>query len=289
MRIKKLLIILTISLGILLFLRDDLLDIYFELSLQIPQFKEEIGDLIQETEKQILTPPPLKIQKENPESFLTHSGVIEWTNIQRQRYGLPKLLENEKLNTSAELKIRDMFKKQYFAHNSPSGLGVGDLVKKAGYEFIIIGENLALGDFEDDEILVQSWMDSLGHRENISNSKYQEIGAAVLRDSFEGRVVWMAVQHFGLPLSACPQPNQLLEVEIKLNQNKIDELHQDLITLNKKIKSTRPKRGALYKELIEQYNALIFQYNELVEQTEFLINQYNKQVSLFNECVVEVK
>ncbi len=290
MRFNKLLIIFAIFLGIFLFLGDDLLDIYSELSLQLPQFEKEIGDfLIKETEKQILTPQPLRAQRENPEALLTQKGIIKWTNIQREKYGFSPLIENEKLNASAELKVEDMFEKQYFAHSSPLGVGVGDLLGNVGYEFIVIGENLALGDFQTDEVLVQAWMDSLGHRENILNTRYQEIGVAAVKGMFEGKSTWLAIQHFGVPLSTCSQPDETLEAEIKLKQNQIEELHKTLITLQGKIKNTKPKRGSFYKEMVDKYNTLISQYNILVNETEVLINQYNNQVILFNECVVGVE
>ena len=137
---------------------------------------------------------------------------------------MPALLENTKLDQSAELKAQDMLKNQYFAHTSPSGMAVGNLAEKVGYEFIAIGENLALGNFENDEALVQAWMDSPGHRANILNSRYQEIGVAVLKGVFEGRTTWLAVQHFGLPLSVCPSPQEGVKLTIDANQNKIDEI-----------------------------------------------------------------
>jgi len=107
---------------------------------------------------------------------LTVKGVIDNTNKQRALNGdLPVLKENFKLNFSAEKKLQDMFVKQYFEHNSPEGIGVGDLGLQAGYEYIIIGENLALGNFKDDASLVDAWMASPGHRANILNKKYTEI------------------------------------------------------------------------------------------------------------------
>jgi uncharacterized protein YkwD len=92
-----------------------------------------------------------------------------------------------------------MFENQYFAHESPTGEKVSDLAKKFGYDFLLIGENLAMGNFSSDEDLVLAWMESPGHRENILNEKYQEIGVAVKKGIFEGKEVWIAVQHFGLP------------------------------------------------------------------------------------------
>lgn len=110
-----------------------------------------INNLVQEAEKQILTPPPLRAVREVKETFLNSDQIIKLTNIQREKMGLLPIKENAKLDLSSLTKVKDMFEKQYFEHNSPSGAGVKDLAESVGYEFIIIGENLALGNFESDE------------------------------------------------------------------------------------------------------------------------------------------
>jgi len=254
-----------------------------KLSLKSP---EKIGDFLKkEIEREVSTPPPLRVEKEVPEAYLTRVGVIQWTNAQRAKYGLPPLKENPRLDVSAELKVQDMFEKQYFAHLSPSGEGVKDLAEVVGYEFIAIGENLALGNFQNDETLVQGWMDSPGHRANILNPSYQDIGVAVQKGQFEGRSVWLAVQHFGRPLSACPQPDENLKAQIDSNQNEIEKLQANLLKLEAEIKNMKPKRGPAYTQKIEEYNALVSQYNNLVDQTKSLITNYNNQVNLFNQCV----
>lgn len=282
--------VIFLFLGSILFFWNDLVDIYLELSLKLPRIEKEIAEfLIKETEKQILTPPPLRAEKEVLESFLTQAGVIQWTNSQREKYGSSSLIENEKLNIMAEVKVQDMFKNQYFAHYSPAGVGAKDLAESIGYEFISIGENLALGNFQNDEMLVQGWMDSPGHRENILNESYQEIGVAVLKGIFDGKSTWLAVQHFGLPLSACPQPNETIAIKIELNQNKIEELQKTLKALRTEIRFIKPKFGSRYNQKVEQYNNLISQYNALLEETERLINQYNNRIKLFNECATGVK
>jgi len=283
---KVLILSLVIICGLGLFFWNDLLNIYSEFSLKLPQIGEEVTNFLsKEVEKVILTPPPLRSGADNPQSVLTQKGVINWTNSQRAKYGLPPLSENSELDKMAEAKVDDMFKNQYFDHISPSGQGVGDLVKNFGYEFIVIGENLALGDYKNDEDLVQAWMDSPGHRENILNDRYQEIGVAVKKGVFEGRTTWLAVQHFGLSLSVCPSPDEKIKSAIELNQDKIGSLQTTLNNLKIEIQNMRPKRGELYNQKIEEYNNLAAQYNNLVEQTKALIYQYNIQVNKFNECV----
>lgn len=277
-------------LGSILFFWNDLVDIYLELSLKLPRVEKEIAEfLIKETEKQILTPPPLRAEKEALESLLTRTGVIQWTNSQREKYGFSSLIENEKLNIMAEVKVQDMFKNQYFAHYSLTGIGAKDMAESNGYEFISIGENLALGNFQNDKTLVQGWMDSPGHRENILNESYQEIGVAVLKGIFDGKSTWLAVQHFGLPLSACPQPDETIAIRIELNQNEIEELQKTLKALRAEIRFIKPKYGSGYNQKVDQYNNLISQYNALLEETEILINQYNNRIKLFNECATGVK
>jgi hypothetical protein len=266
---------------------NDIVDMKSKLSLKLPSVGKEVTDFLsKEAEKIIFAPPPLKSESENPKSFLTREGVIEWTNIQREKNGLSSLTENTTLDKMAEVKVDDMFLNQYFAHVSPLNQGVGDLAKTFSYEFIIIGENLALGDYKNDEALVQAWMDSPGHRENILNNRYQEIGVAVKKGNFEGRSTWLAVQHFGLPLSSCPSPDEKTKSQIELSQDKIDILQQTLNNLKIEIENMRPRRGELYNQKIEEYNNLVAQYNNLAEQTKILINQYNNQVNQFNECVV---
>jgi len=289
-KLKILFIVSIIVLGTVLFFGSDLADIYYQFSLKLPQFEKEITRVLtQEVEKQVLTPPPLRAEKEDPSAYLTRSKVIYWTNFQREKFGLPPLKENTKLNTAAAIKAGDMFQNQYFAHISPSGEGVDDLVKIVKYEFIAIGENLAMGNYKDDSTLVQAWMESPGHRENILNPNYQEIGVAVEKGMFEGKTTWMAVQHFGLPLSACPQPDETLQKEIQIRENEINQLEETLNNLQIEIRSMRPKRGTLYNQKVEEYNSLVSEYNVFIKETEILINEYNIQVKLFNECTTDLK
>lgn len=251
---------------------------------RLPEVREEITGLIQEIEKQVMAPEPLIATKDSPRSFLTQAGVVQQTNARREEHGLPALQESPGLNKTALMKAQDMLSGQYFEHISPSGEGVGDLAKVVGYEFIAIGENLALGNFEDDQALVQGWMDSPGHRANILNIHYREIGVAVLQGDFEGKRTWVAVQHFALPLSACPKPSEELEAEIVKNQKQIENLQEVLAALRQEIEGMRPKKGSVYSQKIEQYNELVSQHNNLLFATQDLINQHNNQVLLFNEC-----
>jgi uncharacterized protein YkwD len=285
-KIAAIIAILIVISGVVFAFRNDLLDFISKVSLQLPTIEKKVTDFIEnEIQKQVLTPPPLRYQQDDSEAVLTRTGVIQQTNAQRTKYNLPPLKENQELDHSAQLKVDDMFKNQYFAHESPSGIGVTDLAEETDYDFLAIGENLALGNFKNDEVLVQAWMDSPGHRENILNSNYQEIGVSVKKSIFEGKTTWLAVQHFGLPVSACPKPSETTKTTIDTNENQIKELQNTIDALRIEIQNTRPKHGSSYQQKIDQYNNLVSQYNNLLEETKSLIVGFNIEVGAFNDCV----
>lgn len=278
-------IILLIVLTAIFSFRSDVLDFYQKFVQQLPNVEKLVtGAVINEIKKEVSTPPPLRAQKEYENSYLTTSGTINFTNLQRSKEGLPSLKENHLLNLSAQRKVRDMFDKQYFAHDSPTGEGVSELAGQAEYDYIVIGENLALGNFLNDQVLVQAWMDSPGHRANILNGKYTEIGVAVGRGGFEGRMTWLAVQHFGKPISDCPAPDHQIKSNIDNLKSQIDILKQTLDQKKEEIENTRPKHGEEYNKKVDEYNNLVNQYNNYVKEFEFLINQYNQQINQFNRC-----
>lgn len=285
-KLKLFLLVLIILLGFGFIFKNEILDFYSNFALKLPEVEKEISQfLTPEIEKEVSLPEPIKAKKEYPQTVLTQEGIIKATNIQREKYGLEPLKESLKLDASSAIKVEDMFKNQYFDHYSPSGQGVGDLAKIVNYDFILIGENLAMGNFKDDENLVNAWMESPGHRENILNQKYQEIGVAVKKGIFEGKETWIAVQHFGLPLSACPQPDEKLKVKIDENEKEIDQLLEEIKILETEIKKMRPKWGSEYERKIDEYNSLVLKYNSLIKETQSMIDQYNLQVKSFNQCL----
>ncbi len=219
-----------------------------------------------------LLPGPLRMDGSGKLGELTTDGVILHTNNQRALQNLPALSENSKLNKAAENKMQDMFALQYFEHESPTGKGPSDLAEDVGYDYLLVGENLAEGDFSSDEGLVQAWMDSPGHRANILHDKFREIGVAVGRGQFEGRMVWMAVQSFGVPAKICPAPSLSIQAQIADSNKQIDALASQA-------------DAAKNREDWNTYNSLVEQLNPLIENTKTLVNQYNLTVDEYNNCL----
>lgn len=220
------------------------------------------------------------------DNSLLKSEIIRLTNKSRLENGVSVILkENNKLDLSAEKKVKDMFARQYFEHISPSGVGIGDLSKDFGYNYILIGENLALGNFKDEESLVKAWMDSPGHRANILNIKYQEIGVYVLKGKMDGKEVWLAVQHFGTPSSVCPSVDYHLHDEIIEDKLEISNLEKDLIERQDLLKRGIYMKGSSKGSQIDDYNSLLDYYNKIIDETRNKVDLYNKQINYFNECV----
>ena len=243
--------------------------------------EKEILPPAKQPKKEILIPKPfVKLEKEKAiEGILTKEGIISQTNAQREKFGFKALKESEILNLSAKMKLEDMFEKQYFSHDSPTGETLEDLMKKVNYEYIVVGENLAMGNFENDKEVVEGWMQSPGHRENILNPRYQEIGVAVKEGIFQGKKVWIAVQHFGKPLSACEKPSEETRSQIKKNIAQLKEMEEKLKSLKEEAEKTKDSQK------IEEYNLLVSDYNSLLKETLSEIEKYNFEVKKFNECV----
>jgi len=120
-------------------------------------------------------------------------GVLDWTNAQRKAAGLTELVANEKLTLAARAHAANMAQYSKLDHNL--GGSVGDRVRAAGYGFSAAGENIAWNSSTPGDT-VKMWMNSSGHRANIMNGNYREIGIAVAMNA-RGEPYW--AQIFGKP------------------------------------------------------------------------------------------
>ncbi|MCC3936846.1 MULTISPECIES: CAP domain-containing protein [Bacillus cereus group] len=101
--------------------------------------------------------------------------VVELTNAERAKQGLPALKIDTELSKVARIKSEDMQKNNYFDHNSPTYGSPFDMMKKFGISYTSAGENIAQGQLTPEEV-VQAWMNSAGHRANILNNGFTHIG-----------------------------------------------------------------------------------------------------------------
>jgi uncharacterized protein YkwD len=106
-------------------------------------------------------------------------------NAERGRSGLAPLRLNRRLSSAAAAHAGDMDARNYFSHDSLEGGSFVDRIRRAGYlsgaRSWTVGENLAWGarGRAAPQMITQAWMNSPGHRANILNSSFREIGIGV--------------------------------------------------------------------------------------------------------------
>jgi len=130
-------------------------------------------------------------------------ALVDLTNRNRTSNNFAPLKINPLLEKAAQLKAEDMVKMGYFAHNTPDGQTPWFWFERAGYKFSYAGENLAIN-FFDSEDLMNAWLKSPLHKENILSRNFTEIGIAAAKGVYNGREAVFVVQMFGRPAQTLP-------------------------------------------------------------------------------------
>ena len=105
----------------------------------------------------------------------TEQQVLSLVNQERSRAGIKPLEMDWELQRVARVKACDMAEKGYFSHQSPTYGSPFDMMKQFGVSYRSAGENIAEGQRTPAEVM-QAWMNSQGHRENILKSDYTHLG-----------------------------------------------------------------------------------------------------------------
>jgi uncharacterized protein YkwD len=134
-------------------------------------------------------------------SQISTSEVIRLTNEKRVQNGLSPVTFNQLLTDAAKEKAEHMIANDYWAHNAPDGTQPWYFFTKHGYSYRYAGENLAR-DFSGAAAVVDAWMASPSHRDNMLSTKYKEIGVAVTEGDLSGSDTTIVVQLFGTTLAA---------------------------------------------------------------------------------------
>lgn len=120
------------------------------------------------------------IEPDNTESTEAGSNeyseeVLRLVNKERSKVGLKNLTLSSKLTSIATTKAKDMAEKRYFDHRSPTYGTPFEMLQKFGVKYKSAGENIAAGQKTPAQVM-ESWMNSSGHRANILNSSYTQLG-----------------------------------------------------------------------------------------------------------------
>ncbi len=155
---------------------------------------------------------------------ITVKKLFFLTNAKREKYGLKPLNYSKKLEEAAFLKAEDMFKKNYWSHYSPDGTPPWHFILKVGYDYEYAGENLAKNFLYSDAV-VNAWMHSREHRENILNPQYTDVGFAIKNGVLQGEQTTLIVQMFGKPL----RENEMM-ANVRNSKNNISNVSGDTNT-----------------------------------------------------------
>lgn len=194
--------------------------------------------------------------------------VVDLTNEERADSAEAPLRRNATLDKAAQLKAQHMAEYEYFAHFSPDGVSPWHWFNEADYLFAHAGENLAIH-FTDSSEVVEAWMRSPAHRENIVNGIYTEIGVGTAKGSFEGYDTVYVVQLFGTPAMA---PSPVLSVE-----------QQPLAVLSPAEPSTQPDIALAQSIELLAIEESIAEIESLIEST---VVDPTEEVVIFNESEV---
>lgn len=153
---------------------------------------------------------------------ISSQELLLLVNQKRQAQGLSALVLNNQLSSAAYAKANDMFSKNYWAHNSPDGLTPWVFVKDAGYSYIYAGENLARG-FSTSQDVVNAWMASASHRDNILSGNYKDIGFAIVPGKLLNEDTVLVVEMFGTsssPIAKIEIPKEKAQISAPLLEKK---------------------------------------------------------------------
>jgi uncharacterized protein YkwD len=131
-------------------------------------------------------------------TLLTSHAIIALTNAERKTEMLNEYRENKMLAVAAKEKAQDMATRGYFSHATPEGEKTWNRVRDNGYVFSRVGENLAVK-FSDPTRIVSSWMASPGHRANLLNEKFVDVGIGLAEGVYQGATTTFVVALFATP------------------------------------------------------------------------------------------
>lgn len=134
-------------------------------------------------------------------SKIDEQSLIRLTNQERTKNGLTPLNSNSLLNNAARQKAYDMLSKNYWSHYAPDGTSPWSFFDKNGYKYRFAGENLAKN-FSTSSGVVAGWLASQGHKENLLNDKYTDMGMAVVEGKMDNKDTTLVVALYGQPMDS---------------------------------------------------------------------------------------
>ncbi|CAN5911180.1 hypothetical protein BH23PLA1_BH23PLA1_18540 [soil metagenome] len=165
-------------------------------------------------------PEPVKQDEHSetaePDPLMTR--LLELHNERRAKQELPPLSLSPILSKAARVQALDMVQMGKITHEGSDGSNASDRVRRLEYPFQNVGENVATGQ-ETPEEVVDAWMESPGHRENILG-EFTEMGAARVEDD-EGRPYWCVT--FATPIPRLDPAKAATDLLARINRRRSEQ------------------------------------------------------------------
>jgi uncharacterized protein YkwD len=142
----------------------------------------------------VTTPPPTPTTAPTGNAAM-EAQVVDLVNVERAKAGCGAVDSDDRLQAAARGHSADMAARNYFSHTTPEGVEFATRITAAGYAWRGAGENIAKG-YRTPEAVMAGWMNSAGHKANILNCGFRDLGVGVAADS-GGTLLW--TQDFGTP------------------------------------------------------------------------------------------
>lgn len=215
--------------------------------------------------------------------------IVSLTNDLRSSLNLNTLQESAVLNQAAYNKAQDMLVQQYFAHTGPDGKRVSSWLKNADYDYLMAGENLAIGFASADEV-VEAWKNSPTHYANLVDPAWQDIGVGMVSGAYNQVDTTLVAQFFGRPRPVTVTPVVKTEVSKTISAKVVEK------EMPKKVAVVveEPKKEKIVNEievLAEQIVKYPLTKPEILNlQNNWLSNKQSLQLDVFakNSDKVEV-
>ena len=152
-------------------------------NMQQPKQTDKMKQQPNNMEKQDTTPPT------DNQMTTMKQQVVNLVNQERKQRGLKLYQDNTKVAKVAQIKAEDMRDNNYFSHQSPTYGSPFEMLKQFNVKYTAAGENIAKGQRTAEEVM-NSWMNSPGHRKNILSKKYTQIGIGLAKND-RGANYWV--------------------------------------------------------------------------------------------------
>jgi len=176
---------------------------------------------------------------------ISSDRLFALTNEKRVNNGLPELAYNSQLAAAAAGKAQDMLAKGYWAHFGPNGESPWTFILGSGYSYDTAGENLAKNFTTSGEV-VDAWMDSPTHRENLLKSSYRDVGYAVANGNLGGEDTTLVVQLFGSKSVFAPAAPAEVPSPTQTAQRQVNSAESEMV----RVAAIVPKATDTHKPVI---------------------------------------